>query len=239
MCAGVWRATRDRILAHQRGARAPIWRADGARHRGGNTPARAANALNPRDVRAPARTSRALVCFLQSNSRYQSDAWGRRPGRPRDTMRTVLVDAEPDPIAIDARRTAVVIIDMQRDFLEPGGFGETLGNDVSLLHAAVAPCRALLEAARADGDARRPHARGPPAGPVRRAARQGRARRAVAAHRRTRPDGPHPDPRRAGPRHRSRAGAAARRAGRRQARQGRVLRDRPARDPAATAASRR
>ena len=63
-------------------------------------------------------------------------------------MRTVLVDAEPDPIAIDPRRTAVVLIDMQRDFLEPGGFGETLGNDVSLLHAAVAPCRALLEAAR-------------------------------------------------------------------------------------------
>jgi biuret amidohydrolase len=63
-------------------------------------------------------------------------------------MRTVLVDAEPDPIAIDPRRTAVVLIDMQRDFLEPGGFGETLGNDVSLLHAAVVPCRALLEAAR-------------------------------------------------------------------------------------------
>jgi biuret amidohydrolase len=63
-------------------------------------------------------------------------------------MRTVLVDAEPDPIAIDPRRTAVVLIDMQRDFLERGGFGETLGNDVSLLHAAVAPCRALLEAAR-------------------------------------------------------------------------------------------
>jgi len=63
-------------------------------------------------------------------------------------MRTVLVDAEPDPIAIDPRRTAVVLIDMQRDFLEPGGFGESLGNDVSLLHAAVAPCRALLETAR-------------------------------------------------------------------------------------------
>src|SRR4051812_32630508 len=42
----------------------------------------------------------------------------------------------------------MIIIDMQRDFLEPGGFGETLGNDVSLLAAAVAPCRAVLDAAR-------------------------------------------------------------------------------------------
>src|ERR1700730_7592302 len=66
----------------------------------------------------------------------------------RTTMRTALVDAEPDPIAIDPEATALVIIDMQRDFLEPGGFGETLGNDVSLLNKAVAPCRALLDVAR-------------------------------------------------------------------------------------------
>jgi biuret amidohydrolase len=64
---------------------------------------------------------------------------------------TRTVDAEPAPIAITLERTAVVIIDMQRDFLEPGGFGETLGNDVSLLNAAVAPCKALLEAARRKG----------------------------------------------------------------------------------------
>ena len=63
-------------------------------------------------------------------------------------MRTVVVDAEPEPIAIDPDATALVIIDMQRDFLEPGGFGETLGNDVSLLAAAIEPCRAVLAAAR-------------------------------------------------------------------------------------------
>ncbi len=62
-----------------------------------------------------------------------------------------VVDAEPEPLALDLARTAVVMIDMQRDFLEPGGFGETLGNDVSLLGKAVAPCRALLEAMRARG----------------------------------------------------------------------------------------
>ncbi len=64
------------------------------------------------------------------------------------SMRTVAVDAQPEPIAIDLQTTALVIIDMQRDFLEPGGFGETLGNDVSMLSAAVAPCRSLLDEAR-------------------------------------------------------------------------------------------
>src|SRR5438876_3727977 len=63
-------------------------------------------------------------------------------------MVRTIVDAEPEPIAIDCARTAVVIIDMQRDFLEPGGFGEALGNDVSLLARAIEPCQALLEAWR-------------------------------------------------------------------------------------------
>ena len=60
----------------------------------------------------------------------------------------VVLDAEPEAIEIDLATTALVIIDMQRDFLEPGGFGETLGNDVSLLQAAVAPNRAVLEKLR-------------------------------------------------------------------------------------------
>jgi len=62
-----------------------------------------------------------------------------------------IVSAEPEPLPIDLAKTAVVMIDMQRDFLEPGGFGESLGNDVSLLGKAVGPCRALLEAMRARG----------------------------------------------------------------------------------------
>lgn len=61
------------------------------------------------------------------------------------------IAAEPAPVIIDVARTALVIIDMQRDFLEPGGFGETLGNDVSLLKAAVAPIRSVLDAARDAG----------------------------------------------------------------------------------------
>ena len=66
-------------------------------------------------------------------------------------MPMVTVDAEPNPVPMDVDRTAVVMIDMQRDFLQPGGFGEALGNDVSLLSAAIRPCMALLEAARRKG----------------------------------------------------------------------------------------
>jgi nicotinamidase-related amidase len=58
------------------------------------------------------------------------------------------VDAEPYAFTFDPATTALVIIDMQRDFVEPGGFGETLGNDVSLLQAVVPPLRRVLDRAR-------------------------------------------------------------------------------------------
>ena len=49
------------------------------------------------------------------------------------------IDAEPYPFTFDPAAAALVIIDMQRDFLEPGGFGAALGNDVALLRTAIAP----------------------------------------------------------------------------------------------------
>src|SRR6201996_822405 len=64
---------------------------------------------------------------------------------------TGTVVAEPEPITLDWPATALLIIDMQRDFMEPGGFGETLGNDVSQLARAVKPIGAVLAAARAMG----------------------------------------------------------------------------------------
>jgi len=59
--------------------------------------------------------------------------------------------AEPFDLSLDPATTALVIIDMQRDFVLPGGFGEKLGNDTSLLLAAVEPTKRALDAAREKG----------------------------------------------------------------------------------------
>ena len=61
------------------------------------------------------------------------------------------IDANPFPYTFAIGKTALVIIDMQRDFIEPGGFGESLGNDVSLLSAIVPVCRQVLDAWRQTG----------------------------------------------------------------------------------------
>jgi biuret amidohydrolase len=67
------------------------------------------------------------------------------------TMPRQSIQAEPYAFEFEPRSTALMIIDMQRDFVEPGGFGEALGNDVTPLQAVIAPCRRMLEAARAMG----------------------------------------------------------------------------------------
>jgi len=61
------------------------------------------------------------------------------------------VGAEPYEFSFERASCALVIIDMQRDFVDPGGFGEALGNDVSLLRKAIAPTRKVLDAARKKG----------------------------------------------------------------------------------------
>jgi biuret amidohydrolase len=66
-------------------------------------------------------------------------------------MATMQIEAEPYPFELAPESTALLMIDMQRDFVEPGGFGEMLGNDVSLLRSTIEPCRRVLEAARTAG----------------------------------------------------------------------------------------
>jgi nicotinamidase-related amidase len=67
------------------------------------------------------------------------------------TSAVVHVDAEPYTFDFVPAQTALLIIDMQRDFLEPGGFGEMLGNDVSQLRRTIEPNKKLLAAWRQAG----------------------------------------------------------------------------------------
>ncbi len=63
----------------------------------------------------------------------------------------ITVDAAPFPYAFPPEKVALIVIDMQRDFIEPGGFGETLGNDVSRLQAIVPTVAGLLKLFRDEG----------------------------------------------------------------------------------------
>jgi nicotinamidase-related amidase len=65
--------------------------------------------------------------------------------------KNVVVDARPYPFEFTPERCALIVIDMQRDFLEPGGFGAMLGNDVGLLRRTIGPTSALLGAVRPAG----------------------------------------------------------------------------------------
>lgn len=66
-------------------------------------------------------------------------------------MTSKTIEAEPYEFEFDPRTTALLIIDMQRDFVEPGGFGEALGNDVSILRQTIAPLKQVLDACRKQG----------------------------------------------------------------------------------------
>ena len=62
-----------------------------------------------------------------------------------------IIKARPFDFDLDRDHAALIIIDMQRDFVEPGGFGETLGNKVALLQAIILATARLLAAFRAAG----------------------------------------------------------------------------------------
>lgn len=61
------------------------------------------------------------------------------------------VDATPFAYHLPPEKTALIVIDMQRDFILPGGFGETLGNNVALLEAIVPTVAGLIDLFRRQG----------------------------------------------------------------------------------------
>jgi nicotinamidase-related amidase len=63
----------------------------------------------------------------------------------------ITVAAEPFAYSFPPDGVALIVIDMQRDFVEPGGFGETLGNDVMRLQAIVPTVAGLISLFRANG----------------------------------------------------------------------------------------
>jgi nicotinamidase-related amidase len=67
------------------------------------------------------------------------------------TTTTATVTASPYDYTFDPSTTALVVIDMQRDFVDPGGFGESLGNDVAQLRSTIEPLKAVLAGTRAAG----------------------------------------------------------------------------------------
>jgi nicotinamidase-related amidase len=73
------------------------------------------------------------------------------PGPAIPGEAVVAIPATPGPFVLPPGEVALVVIDMQRDFLLPGGFGETLGNDVSQLAAVIPPLQRVLSAARNAG----------------------------------------------------------------------------------------
>jgi nicotinamidase-related amidase len=80
--------------------------------------------------------------------------WGRDATAALPTMSSnghLTIEAEPYEYTFQPATTALLIIDMQRDFLEPGGFGEMLGNDVSQLRRTIEPNKRLLDAWRTAG----------------------------------------------------------------------------------------
>src|SRR5690348_1404133 len=91
-----------------------------------------------------------LSFFSCGSSIRFSIAWSGRP-RGEQTMTQKTMEAEPYALEFDPSTTALLIIDMQRDFVMPGGFGEALGNDVTPLQATIAPTARVLAAARKRG----------------------------------------------------------------------------------------
>jgi ureidoacrylate peracid hydrolase len=65
--------------------------------------------------------------------------------------RTMIIEAEPEPLTVNCGETAVIVVDMQNDFCSKGGMFDRAGINVSAIQKAVGPTRKVLYAARESG----------------------------------------------------------------------------------------
>src|SRR5213080_615054 len=76
---------------------------------------------------------------------------GLQAGSSAATSGVVTVDAKPEPIAINPKNTAVIVVDMENDFVAKGGMFDRAGADISGAQKAIAPTAKVLAAARQAG----------------------------------------------------------------------------------------
>jgi ureidoacrylate peracid hydrolase len=65
--------------------------------------------------------------------------------------RSMIIEAEPEPITVNCAETAVIVVDMQNDFCSKGGMFDRAGINISAVQKAVGPTRKVLSAAREAG----------------------------------------------------------------------------------------
>ncbi len=65
--------------------------------------------------------------------------------------RVIYIDARPGPMALDLRRSVMLVVDMQNDFGALGGMFDRAGIDISVIQRALGPARRVVKAARGAG----------------------------------------------------------------------------------------
>lgn len=66
-------------------------------------------------------------------------------------MKKITIEALPSSFNCNVKELALMIIDMQRDFCYQGGFGESLGNDITKTKSIIPTVKELLDFAREKG----------------------------------------------------------------------------------------
>jgi ureidoacrylate peracid hydrolase len=63
----------------------------------------------------------------------------------------VIIEAEPEPVEIEASQTAVLVIDMQNAFVRQGGYFDMIGHNITATGRIISPCQKIINTARQKG----------------------------------------------------------------------------------------